>query len=166
MAHVVTLPLIVIERMAPGGLLHRMSRLVIPYAWHQELLERHLERSDESLAVGRLGFSRSEDGTIEWLVREILPDRSALAASPNRPQLAAFTRSDGSGLTPWLDSNLPALPQSVMVEIFHGIGAFRGKAWGFHREVRSGHIIPLDELVLPGPGMLRVSLRVMAGDTK
>jgi hypothetical protein len=131
----------------------------MPWVWHQQLLERYLEHADEHVALGRLGCSRVEDGTIEWLIREILPDRSALAAPERGVQFVAFTHSDGSGLTPWVDSNLPALPQTVVAELFHGTGAFRGTAWGFHRDMQNGHILLLDELVLPGVEMLRVPLR-------
>lgn len=64
-----------------------------------------------------------------------------------------FTRADGSGLTPWADSNLSVLPQTAVAEIFHRWGGpFRGTAWGFHRDMTDGRIVPLDEFVLPGAG--------------
>jgi hypothetical protein len=75
-------------------------------------------------------------------VRELLPDRRALATAPIGAQFVAFTRSDGSGPTPWVESNLGALPASVMVEVFHGIGEFRGLAWGFARE--ANRVVALD----------------------
>lgn len=52
----------------------------MPYMWHQRVLERHLERAGANMALGRLGRCRLENGTIEWLVREILADQSALVA--------------------------------------------------------------------------------------
>jgi hypothetical protein len=137
------------ENSAAVARLYPPSRLVMPCLWHRQLLERYLERADENVVLGRLGCSRLEDGAIEWLIREILRDRSALAAPQRGGQLVAFTRSDGSGPTPWVDSNLPALPQTVVAEFFHGTGAFRGTAWGFHRDLQNGHISLLDELVLP-----------------
>ena len=135
------------------------TSLVMPRGWHQQLLERFLEHRDESTALGRLGVSRLADGSVEWLVRELLPDRAALAGAPGGVRFVALTRHDGSGPTPWVESNLPALPGAVVAEVFHGTGAFRGKAWGFHRDEPSGRIVPLDELVLPGPQMLCVPLR-------
>lgn len=132
-------------------------RLTMPHAWHQRLLERFLERPAESMALARLGLSRGTEGTSEWLVRELLPDRAALAGAPSWQRFAAFTRHDGSGPTPWVESNLPALPASVVIEVFHGVGPFRGRAWGFARG-EGGRIVPMSELVLPGPEMRSIPL--------
>jgi len=133
-------------------------RLVMPHARHQRLLVRFLERPDESTVFGRLGVARGANGMIEWLVRELLPDRSALASAPPGAHLVAFTRSDGSGLTPLVESNLPVLPAAVAAELFNGDGAFRGLAWGFARG-EGGRMAPLSALVLPGPEMRRIPLR-------
>lgn len=138
------------ERLIP-----RIS-LTMPYAWHQRLLKRFIE-DPESMALARLGLSRGTDASSEYLVRELLPDRSALAGAPQWQRFAAFTRSDGSGLTPYVESNLSALPPAVVIEVLHGTGAFRGKAWGFARG-EAGRIVPLEELVLPGPEMRRIPL--------
>ena len=138
------------ERLIP-----RIS-LTMPHAWHQRLLERFIEHP-ESMALARLGLSRGRDGASEWLVRELLPDRSVLAGAPSWQRFAAFTRSDGSGLTPYVESNLPVLPPSVVIEIFHGTGSFRGKAWGFARG-EGGRVVPMWEFNLPGPEMRRIPL--------
>ena len=129
----------------------------MPWAWHHDLLVRRLEHPGEMLTLGRLGLCSQKDGAVEWLVREVLPDRAALAGAHSWQKLVAFTRSDDSGPTPWVESNLPALPTSVVVELFQGFGAFRGHAWGFVRE-SGGVIRPLTELVLPGPEMRRIPL--------
>jgi hypothetical protein len=131
--------------------------LILPHSWHQQLLERHLDPTTGFLAVGRLGKSNLPDGGCEWLVREVEPDLTSLARADAGAPRIVFTRNDGSRLVPWLDSVLPQLPDSVVVELVHGIGVFEGLVWGFCRS--GSKIDPLEELRLPGPGMITTPLR-------
>lgn len=135
------------------------ATVVMPWAWHGQLLERHLEMEHGAMTLGRLGISTRADGGVDWLVRELLPDLSAMAGPSIRGRNIAFFRSDGRDLVPWVESHLPKLPESVQVEVIHGMGPYLGSAWGFYRGPNGARILPLDELHLPGLGMRSVPLR-------
>ena len=135
-----------------------INRLTLPRSWHRQILERHLDPDSPFLAVGRLGESRNPEGGREWLVRAIDQDLSSLANPTGEGgPLVVFTREDGKRRVPWVESMLDPLPASVKVELVHGIGEFEGRIWGFQRDGK--HIVPLDELSLPGSAMLRLPLR-------
>jgi hypothetical protein len=101
---------------------------------------------------------------VSWLAREILEDRSALAAPRRDAHFFVVTGHDGErGPMPFVESNLPLHPPAVAGELFYGVGAWKGKVWGFVRAEGGARFQALSLLNLPGPGMESVPLLAQSG---
>ena len=136
-------------------------RIVIPRLWHQRLLERFIERPAESIVLARVASSRWRDGSTDWLVREFLQEGAALADARPDGQFFVLAHGDGfetmSRAAAWFD----AWPSQIVGVLVYGTRP-HGQPGGWVRE--GGVRQELDQLILPGPAMLRLPLRARAAD--